>query len=118
MFGIGRARELEGPPHQRAHRKVQGMKRSIAQYDRGNLRPQLAEPLRRDGVFFRFPPADTRGDIEQLAAIPAEDGLDLAMRAAIRTAGKCRAILAPWTLEMKRPAHFFSNTTKPEHYQS
>jgi hypothetical protein len=52
-----------------------------------------------------------------LTTIPAGDGLNFAVNTGICAAGKLGAILAPRALELKRPAHFLSNTNKHESWQ-
>ena len=113
MFGVDRTGEFEFVPDQRPHRKVQGMERAVAQNCRRNFRPQRADEFPRGDFLFWLPTAHAGGNIIQFAAITADDRLHFTVDAAIRAAGKLRAILAPRTIKMERLAHLFE--IQPDH---
>jgi hypothetical protein len=79
-------------------------KQTVAQNHRRNLRPR--ERGKFPGKFLApHHPAHAGKNIEQFPALAAEDGLHVAIQAAIRAAGKAGAILALRAVKMKRLAH-------------
>ncbi len=93
------------------------MERSVLQDDRRDFRSHVAKPVCGGRFFFWLSPANAGGDIVQLTTIVAVDRLNFAVNAGICAAGKLGAILAPRALELKRPAHFLSNTNRAESWQ-
>jgi len=103
MFGFDRAEQFRFPPNQRSKRFLRRIKSAFTQDNRRNIRPVKARKL--DPVNRVRPPSLPDKHIIQLAAIATDDRLNLAMPAAVRTAGNFRAVMALRTFEEVRFAH-------------
>lgn len=103
MGRFDRASEFEIAPNEPARWFAPRMHRTFAQNHRGNF--GAIKSRESNDVGGADMPALPGENVEQFFAVAADDGLDLAMHAAIRAAGDSGAVLALRTFKNVSPAH-------------